>query len=155
MSFEKISNVQVAQDDPAGALKSYREASPPECASRNPILTTRAGRAICRCRTTRWRRATGAGDLAGALKSYRNSLAIADRLAKSDPGNAGWRRDLSFTFGRLALVYRQSGDNAKARDSSRQGQAIMARLTKLSPDNAVWKNDLAWFDGQIAELAKR
>ena len=35
------------------------------------------------------------GDLAGALKSYRDSLAITDRLAQSDPGNAGWQRDLS------------------------------------------------------------
>ena len=35
------------------------------------------------------------GDLAGALTSYRASLAIRDRLAKADPGNAGWQRDLS------------------------------------------------------------
>ena len=35
------------------------------------------------------------GDLAGALQSYRDSLAIRERLAKSDPGNAGWQRDLS------------------------------------------------------------
>ena len=34
------------------------------------------------------------GDLAGALKSYNDSLAIRDLLAKSDPGNAGWQRDL-------------------------------------------------------------
>ena len=38
------------------------------------------------------------GDLAGALKSYRDSLAIMKRLAKSDPGNAGWQRDLSVSF---------------------------------------------------------
>jgi hypothetical protein len=59
------------------------------------------------------------------------------------------------SFGKLALVHKQSGDRAKARDFLRQGQAIMARLTKLSPDNAVWKRDLAWFDGQIAVLAAR
>ena len=34
------------------------------------------------------------GNLAGALKSYQNSLAIADRLAKADPNNAGWQHDL-------------------------------------------------------------
>ena len=38
------------------------------------------------------------GDLAGALKSYRDDLAIADRLATSDPGNAGWQRDLSVSY---------------------------------------------------------
>ena len=35
------------------------------------------------------------GDLAGALKSFRDSLAIRERLAQSDPGHAGWQRDLS------------------------------------------------------------
>jgi tetratricopeptide (TPR) repeat protein len=95
------------------------------------------------------------GNLAGALKSYSDSLAIADRLAKADPGNAGWQRDLATSFGKLAAVHRQSGDRGKARDFLRQGQAIMARLTKLSPENATWKQDLAWFDGHIAELAKR
>jgi hypothetical protein len=95
------------------------------------------------------------GDLAGALKYYYDSLAIADRLARSDPGNAGWRRDLAVSFAKLAFVHKQSGDKAKALDFLRQGQAIMARLTKLSPDNAQWRQDLAWFDGQIAELAER
>jgi tetratricopeptide (TPR) repeat protein len=38
------------------------------------------------------------GDLAGALKSYRDGLAIAERLAQSDPGNAGWQRDLSVSY---------------------------------------------------------
>jgi tetratricopeptide (TPR) repeat protein len=31
------------------------------------------------------------GDLTGALKSYQDDLAIAERLATSDPGNAGWQ----------------------------------------------------------------
>jgi hypothetical protein len=34
------------------------------------------------------------GNLPEALKTFRDGLAIADRLAKSDPGNAGWQRDL-------------------------------------------------------------
>ncbi|NQW09613.1 MAG: tetratricopeptide repeat protein, partial [Alphaproteobacteria bacterium] len=35
------------------------------------------------------------GELATALDSFRASLAIAERLAAADPGNAGWQRDLS------------------------------------------------------------
>ena len=42
------------------------------------------------------------GDLAGALKSYNDYLAIAERLAKSDPGNAGRQRDLSVSLTRSA-----------------------------------------------------
>ena len=38
------------------------------------------------------------GDLPAALKSFRDSLAIRDRLSKSDPDNAGWQRDLSVSF---------------------------------------------------------
>jgi hypothetical protein len=34
------------------------------------------------------------GDLPGALQSYRDSLAIRERLAKADPGNAEWQFDV-------------------------------------------------------------
>jgi tetratricopeptide (TPR) repeat protein len=94
------------------------------------------------------------GNLAEALKSFRDSLAIAERLAQSDPGNAGWQRDLAVSHAKLAGALRKGGEKAKALDALRQGRAIMARMTTLSPDNAVWKRDLAWFDGQIAELAQ-
>ena len=33
------------------------------------------------------------GDLGAALATYHEAKTIADRLAKSDPGNAGWQRD--------------------------------------------------------------
>ena len=33
------------------------------------------------------------GNLAEALKSYRDGLAVADRLAKSDPENVDWQRN--------------------------------------------------------------
>jgi hypothetical protein len=56
------------------------------------------------------------GELAGALKSYQDSLSIRDRLAKSDPGNAGWQRDRSVSFAKLLSVHWQSGDIAKALD---------------------------------------
>jgi eukaryotic-like serine/threonine-protein kinase len=82
------------------------------------------------------------GDLAGALKSYRDSLAIAERLARSDPGNAEWQHDLAVSYFKLANVYRRSNDWDSALDALRQGRAIMERLTKLSPDNAGWKKNL-------------
>ena len=54
------------------------------------------------------------GDLAGALKSYRDSLDIADRLAKSYPGNAGWQRDLSVSYNKIGDVQLAQGDLAGA-----------------------------------------
>ncbi len=41
------------------------------------------------------------GDLAAALTNYQASLAIRERLAQADPGNAGWQRDLAVSFGRV------------------------------------------------------
>ena len=52
--------------------------------------------------------------LAGALKSYNDSLAIRDRLAKSDPGNAGWQRDLAVSNERLGDVYTLQGQTVEA-----------------------------------------
>ena len=94
------------------------------------------------------------GDLAGALESYRDSFAIRDRLAKSDPNNAGWQSDLAESCAKLADVYRRSNDRNNALAALQQGKAIMDRLAKLSPNNARWKHNLAWFDDQIAALTK-
>ena len=41
------------------------------------------------------------GNLPEALTSYQASLAIADRLAKSDPDNAGCQNDLSVSYDRV------------------------------------------------------
>jgi hypothetical protein len=89
-----------------------------------------------------------------ALKSFRDGLAIVDRLARADPGDAGWQRDLSVSYAKFADVFKRSGETATALNMLQQGRAIMLRLYTLSPDNAVWKRDLARFDRQIAELTR-
>jgi hypothetical protein len=94
------------------------------------------------------------GDLKAALKSYSDSLAIRERLAKSDPGSAGWQRDLSVSYKNLAKAYRKSNETAKARDALAVGRAIVGKLVEQHPDQAQWKQDLAWFDAQIAEQGK-
>jgi len=43
-------------------------------------------------------------DLAAALTSYQASHDILERLAKADPGNAGWQRDLVSSYVKLAEV---------------------------------------------------
>ena len=94
------------------------------------------------------------GNLAAALTSYQADLAIAERLAQADPGNAGWQHDLAVSHSKLATVFRKMGDTANAFDALRQGRVILVRLMSLAPDNAGWKNELVWFDGQIAELKR-
>jgi len=55
------------------------------------------------------------GDLAAALISYQASLDILERLAKADPGNAGWRRDLSASHIKIGDVQQAQGDQLPAR----------------------------------------
>ena len=54
------------------------------------------------------------GDLAGALKSYQAKHDIIDRLAKSDPRNARWQRDLSVSLNKVGDVQAAQGDLAGA-----------------------------------------
>ena len=65
----------------------------------------------------KYRALTGLGDikehrggLEGELKSYNDSLAIVARLAKSDPGNAEWQRDLSVSYNKVGDVQKAQGD---------------------------------------------
>jgi hypothetical protein len=44
------------------------------------------------------------GDLPAALTSYRASHAIFERVAKVDPGNAEWQRDLIVSYVKLSDV---------------------------------------------------
>ena len=95
VSYNKVGDVQVAQGDLTGALKSSATASPSESGWRNPIPATPAGSAICRCRTAelatcRWRRAT---------------LPTRSRpTARASPSGSGWRNPIPATpAGRATL----------------------------------------------------
>ncbi len=95
------------------------------------------------------------GDLAGALKSYRDSLAIGDRLAKSDPGNADWQRDLSVSYNKVGDVQVAQGDLAGALKSYRDSLAIADRLAKSDPGNAGWQRDLSVSYAKLASAFRR
>ena len=100
VSYEQGRRREDGAGRPCGRAEGLRgQPRDHETGWRNPIPATPAGSAIFRCRTNKIGDVkTAQGDLAGALKAYQDSLAIADRLAKSDPGNAGWQRDLSVSY---------------------------------------------------------
>jgi len=94
------------------------------------------------------------GDLAGALKSYQDGLAIADPLAKSDPRNAGWQHNLSVSFSRIGNAQVAQGDLADTLTSYNDGLAIAEHLAKSDPGNAVWQRDLSVFYNKIGDVQK-
>ena len=93
------------------------------------------------------------GNLTAALQAYRDGLAIAERLAQADPGNAKWQRDLAVSHAKLGLSLRRSGDVTGALAAFRHGHSLLAAIVRIAPDHAGWRRDLAWFDAAIAALA--
>jgi CRP/FNR family cyclic AMP-dependent transcriptional regulator len=63
------------------------------------------------------------GDAAGALKSYRESLAIAERLASSSD-HADYRRNLSVSYERIAEALRALGQEDEAQKATLKSLAI-------------------------------
>ena len=90
------------------------------------------------------------GNLVDALKSYREDLAIADRLALSDAGNAGAQRDLAISYMKLGDA--QGGPKRFGRYAALlhgDSIAISDRLAKSDPSNADWQSDLVQINRQI------
>jgi tetratricopeptide (TPR) repeat protein len=94
------------------------------------------------------------GNLPEVLKSYQRSLAILDRLAKSDPGNAVWQRDLASGYARLGACFEQVADLADARNAFSEGRLIIIHLLTRFPDHPQWTRDLANFDSAILALGE-
>jgi tetratricopeptide (TPR) repeat protein len=82
------------------------------------------------------------GDLPEALRVYRDSLGIRNRLAKADPGNAFWQGDLSVSYDKIGNVLVAQGNLPEALASYRDGLAIAERLATADPGNADWQRSL-------------
>src|SRR5262249_55844830 len=95
------------------------------------------------------------GDLVGALRSYEASRAIAERLAKSDAGNADWQRDLSVSLEKVGDVQVAQGDLVGALRSYEASRAIRERLAKSDAGNAGWQFDLFTSLWRVASAGER
>jgi hypothetical protein len=87
-----------------------------------------------------------------ALKAFRDSFAIFERLTAAVRSNRGRHRDLALSHSKLALVYERQGRIADALQEFTQGRDIMAKLVAVAPDNAQWKKDWVWLEQQIARF---
>ena len=84
-----------------------------------------------------------AGDRAGALAAYEESLAIMRKLAAADPGNAGWQRDVSVSLDKVGDVRLAAGDRAGALAAYEESLAIRRKLAAADPGNAGWQRDVS------------
>jgi tetratricopeptide (TPR) repeat protein len=92
------------------------------------------------------------GKLPEALQSYQAGRAIADRLAQSDPGNAGWQRDLSVSDENVGDVLVAQGKLPEALLSFQASRAIRDRLAQSDPGNAGWQRDLSVSDEKVGDV---
>lgn len=70
-------------------------------------------------------------DKDNALIQYEASLAIAQRLAQTDPSNTGWQRDVMVSLGRIAHI----------RDDIQSWQKVMDKLLEMKARNILAPSD--------------
>ena len=143
VSLSKVGDVLVAQGNLPEALeivpRQPRDCRPPRqgrsqqrrLAARSLRLLRQSGRC-----------ARGARQPAEALKSFRDSLAIEDRLAKADPNNAGWQRDLSVSYNKVGDVLVAQGNLPEALEelpatASRNSETASPKPIPATPDGSA------------------
>ena len=89
-----------------------------------------------------------------ALESYRSGMAIAEKLAESDPSNTGWQRDLSVSHNKTGDVQQAQGDLEAALESYRSDMAIAEKLAESDPSNAGWQRDLSVSHERIGDVQR-
>jgi tetratricopeptide (TPR) repeat protein len=99
--------------------------------------------------------AVSEGKLAEAVELFEQGKTVSNRLAKADPDNAGWQRDLSVSYDRVGDVLVAQGNLPEALKAFRDSLAIADRLAKADPDNAGWQRDLALSFGRVAQVLAR
>jgi hypothetical protein len=85
--------------------------------------------------------------------SYRDDLAIAEKLAKQDPANAGWQGDLAWVDWRIGSVWAKVDPKSKneARAMVEKGRDILRQLKERS---GLTANQQEWLDSIEADLQK-
>ena len=81
--------------------------------------------------------------------------AILEPLAKSDPANAEWQRDLASTLERAGIALAGEGDLSAALKQYQESLQIKARLAQSDPQNAKWQNDLAFTYAKMADALSK
>jgi tetratricopeptide (TPR) repeat protein len=96
----------------------------------------------------------GRAALTEVLPLYERLRAVFEGLARVDPGNALWQRELSVSHEKIGDVLAQQGNLSAALDSYRASLAIRERLAHADPGNAVWQRDLSVSHEKIGNMLR-
>jgi tetratricopeptide (TPR) repeat protein len=94
----------------------------------------------------------GLWDGPGALAAYQAGLAIREGLAKRDPANTQWQRDLSVSNNKIGDVLVAQGDWPGALAAYQAALAIREDLANRDPANTVWQRDLSVSNNKIGDV---
>ena len=83
-----------------------------------------------------------AGERAGALAAFEESLGVRRKLAMADPGNAEWQGDLALTLDLVGNVRSIEGDRNAALQGHEESLAIRRKLAAVDPDNVRWQYEI-------------
>ena len=92
------------------------------------------------------------GNLPAALASHKAYLRILEDLAKTNPDNSSWQRDLSVGCNKVGEIEADQGDLSDALISYQSDLAIMQGLTKSNPGNVEWRRDLSISYDRIGDV---
>ena len=132
---------QLHHSDAARHYEAAAEQLPPSASDTKAFFLSLAGDAL-----------QTSGNLAAAFTDYQASFEIRDRLAKADPGNAGWQRDLSVSQDNVGDVLVEQGNLPAALTSYQTSLGIRERLAKADPGNAGWQRDLSVSHNKIGDV---
>ncbi len=94
------------------------------------------------------------GEGPGALRAYQEGLVIAETLAKRDPANTEWQRDLSVSHNHIGDVLLAQGDGPGALRAYQVCLEIAETLAKWDPANTEWQRDLFISQSKVADVLR-
>ncbi len=94
------------------------------------------------------------GDPTAALRAYREASLDADHLAKADPNNGGWQRDLSVSYNKVGKALALGGALPDALKSYRDSLAIIEHLAETDPSNTGWQMDLLVANSSVGDVLR-
>ncbi len=95
------------------------------------------------------------GDAAAALRSFRDSLTLQERLAKADPRNTQRQDSLRTGLAKvdgLGVLFVRTRDWASALETYRAVLAIAQRLAEAWPDATEWRGNVSVATQQIGDV---